>query len=471
MQANVSSSHNTSAVLHGAKDLRIVSGGLEYEPVAVITDWPGLPQEDRPYTLPGPGEVQIRVRATGLCGSDLHYYNHGRNGDFALQHPMALGHESAGEIVAIGPDVPLDQFAVGDRVAIEAGVYCKACARCKEGRYNLCPSMRFASSAKTHPHLDGTLQRYMNWPYWGVHALPNNVSLESAALIEPLSVVLQGLRRSNLHAGESVLVLGAGAVGLLACAAAKASGAAYVAAVDIDASRLKFAKDNGWVDGTHLLSRTPASRPATVNGVPPSLDGRAERVAQDASTIATAKETSATLMSSLFPENTGGKRDRHIDNLRQGFDAVFECSGVPSCVQTGIFATRPGGRIVLIGMGVPIQTLPIGAAALREVDILGVFRYSGTYPVAISMLSGGSLRATGGGVPAGGASAAAKNNGDAIAIAEGTGTGRKMGGIENVISHRFTLRQAREAFETLAKGHSDDGRGVVKVFIVDDEQT
>lgn len=398
---------------------------------------------------------------------------------------MALGHESAGEIVAIGPDVPLDQFAVGDRVAIEAGVYCKSCARCKEGRYNLCPSMRFASSAKTHPHLDGTLQTFMNWPYWGVHALPNNVSLESAALIEPLSVVLQGLRRSNLHAGESVLVLGAGAVGLLACAAAKASGAAYVAAVDIDAARLKFAKDNGWVDGTHLLSRGGGSSSQKSNRRMSMLtngttatnsDPRAERAAQDAATIATAKETSATLMDSLFPPTTNahGKPDRHIDNLRQGFDAVFECSGVPSCVQTGIFATRPGGRIVLIGMGTPIQTLPIGAAALREVDILGVFRYSGTYPIAISMLSGGSLRSSGGGQPASGI--LSKKNRNSVGAdsatapcTEGTGSGQKMGGIENVISHRYPLRKAKEAFETLAKGYSEDGRGVVKVFIVDDD--
>lgn len=431
-------------------------------------------QEDRPYTLPGPGEVQIRVRATGLCGSDLHYYNHGRNGDFALQHPMALGHESAGEITAVGPDVPADQFAVGDRVAIEAGIYCKSCARCKEGRYNLCPSMRFASSAKTHPHLDGTLQTYMNWPYWGVHALPANVSLKSAALIEPLSVVLQGLRRSNLHAGESVLVLGAGAVGLLACAAAKASGAAYVAAVDIDAARLNFAKANGWVDGTHLLSRSSSAasssskRTSTVNGGGHAPDSRSERAAHDAATIAAAKDTAGAVLDSLFPQPIGAsKRDRHIDNLRQGFDVVFECSGVPTCVQTGIFATRPGGRVVLIGMGVPIQTLPIGAAALREVDILGVFRYSGTYPVAISMLSGGSLRARGGGQ-----SAAATNASLATATAhstEGTGTGQKMGGIENVISHTYALKDARQAFETLARGSSEDGRGVVKVFVVDGE--
>ncbi|CAO1623181.1 unnamed protein product [Parajaminaea phylloscopi] len=445
MANDTSPTRSLSAVLHGPKDLRI---------------------EERPCAPPGPGEVQVRVKATGLCGSDLHYYNYGRNGDFALQHPMCLGHESAGEIVAVGSGVPHEQFAVGDRVAIEAGVYCKACPRCKEGRYNLCASMRFASSAKTHPHLDGTLQQYMNWPYWGVHALPESVSLESAALIEPLSVVLQGLRRSNLRAGESVLVLGAGAVGLLACAAAKASGASFVAAVDIDEGRLKFARDNGWADATHLLPRAPLA--ATEDSKPPSGDARARRAAEDSAVIALAKQSAASLMDALFPLPSNGQaRDRVREMQREGFDAVFECSGVPSCVQMGIFATRPGGRVVLIGMGNPIQTLPIGAAALREVDILGVFRYAGTYPTAIGMLSGDSLRARGGGVSAAGPAALNGSHAPAGLVTEGTGVGRRMGGIENVISHRYPLAQARDAFETLARGNSADGRGVTKVFIVD----
>lgn len=371
-----------------------------------LTLSPTRSQEQRSCEPPGPNEVQIAVQATGLCGSDLHYYKHGRNGDFALRHPMCLGHESAGQVVAIGSDVK--GIPVGARVAIEAGLYCRNCPRCEEGRYNLCPSMRFASSAKTHPHLDGTLQSLLNWPSWGVHPLPTEVSYEQGALIEPLSVVLQGIQRCNLTKGETVLVLGAGAVGLLACAAAKGAGAKYVVAVDIDAGRLDFAKRQGWADETYTLPRT-----APVPGEEP------------AATMAKAQQMAQQLVGSLSSPHVGAAK-----GTGAAFDVIFECSGVPSCVQLGIYATRPGGRVVLIGMGVPIQTMPIGAAALREVDILGVFRYAHTYPRAIEMLSSGELN-----------------------------------GIESVISHRYKLEEANEAFETLANGRSGDGKGVTKVFV------
>lgn len=437
---------NTSAALHGAKDLRI---------------------EQRQYTAPTGDEVQIRVRATGLCGSDLHYYLHGRNGDFALQHSMCLGHESAGEIVALGPNVPEHtNLAVGDRVAIEAGRFCGSCAKCRDGRYNLCKQMRFASSAKTHPHLDGTLQKYMNWPSWLVHKLPANVSLTSAALCEPLSVVLQGIRRSQLQPGQSVLVYGAGAVGLLACAAAKASGASFVAAVDIDQGRLEFAAANGWADATYLLPRAPPAA-AAANGAE-QQDARAKRMAEDKAAISAASDSAKSLLNAIStatPSTSTGfaVQPAPLDLSSEGFDVVFECTGVPTCVQTGIFATKAGGKMVLIGMGSPIQTLPIGAAALREVDIVGVFRYANTYPIALGLLAGGTLRAQGGGLHA---QAAGKAQGQG----EGEGAGKKMGGIENLVSHAYPLEQAVKAFETLANGKdAEHGRGVVKVFITDDE--
>ncbi|KAJ9476761.1 putative D-xylulose reductase (putative) [Pseudozyma hubeiensis] len=440
---------NTSAALHGAKDLRI---------------------EERTYAAPTGDEVQIRVRATGLCGSDLHYYLHGRNGDFALQHSMCLGHESAGEIVALGPNVPTSlSLAVGDRVAIEAGRFCGSCPKCRDGRYNLCKQMRFASSAKTHPHLDGTLQKYMNWPSWLVHKLPANVSLTSAALCEPLSVVLQGIRRSALQPGQSVLVYGAGAVGLLACAAAKASGASYVAAVDIDQGRLAFAAANGWADATYLL---PRSAPAAVGEE--EKDARARRVAEDKAAISSANASATSLLQALSASSASTEtgyavQPAPLDLASEGFDVVFECTGVPACVQTGIFATKAGGKVVLIGMGNPIQTLPIGSASLREVDIVGVFRYANTYPIALGLLAGGTLRAQGGGLHAQAVGSTTSSNGSSE-TKEGLGAGRKMGGIENLVSHTYPLKDAVKAFETLANGKdAEHGRGVVKVFITDNE--
>lgn len=119
-------------------------------------------QETRSLTPPAPSELQVSVRATGLCGSDLHYYNHNRNGDIIVREPMSLGHESAGVVVAVGSDVK--NFEVGDKVALEVGIPCGECERCGEGRYNICKGMRFRSSAKSFPHFQGTLQDRINHP-------------------------------------------------------------------------------------------------------------------------------------------------------------------------------------------------------------------------------------------------------------------------------------------------------------------
>lgn len=147
-----------ASVLHGAKDLRIVS------PISDITAKRRLTQrqESRSIFPPGPTELQVSIRSTGLCGSDLHYYRHNRNGDIIVQEPLSLGHESAGVVVGVGADVK--NFSVGDKVALEVGQPCEVCERCKEGRYNICKSMRFRSSAKSFPHAQGTLQDRINHP-------------------------------------------------------------------------------------------------------------------------------------------------------------------------------------------------------------------------------------------------------------------------------------------------------------------
>jgi L-iditol 2-dehydrogenase len=252
----------------------------------------------------------------------VHYYVHGRNGDFVLQSPLILGHEAAGVVTAVGYGVT--SVKVGQRVAIEAGVYCKECSYCLDGRYNLCQNMRFCSSAKTFPHLDGTLQGKMNHRADLLHpcvpldrfvlhvlacaylfdSLPDGCSFELGALAEPLSVVLHANRRAQLRKGQSVLVLGAGAVGLLACALSKATGASRITAIDIDQGRLEFARSVGFATDVYSLPR--GERPRT------SEEG-----------LKKSKQTALDALDDL--------------DAPEGYDVVFECTGVESCIQMGVF--------------------------------------------------------------------------------------------------------------------------------------
>lgn len=369
-----------ASVLHGVKDLRI---------------------ENRSLSPPGPTELQVSVRSTGLCGSDLHYYRHYRNGDILVREPMSLGHESAGVVVAVGSDVK--NFQVGDKVALEVGQPCEQCERCKEGRYNICKEMKFRSSAKAFPHAQGTLQDRINHPAAWSHKLPDDVSLDLGALLEPLGVGIQATKRAQLPIGSTVLVFGAGAVGLLVAAMAKISGASTVIIADIDEGRVNFAVENHFA---HRSFTVPLKRGNTTEE---NLD--------------IAKETAAEI--SKISKVSGGPVGE--------VDAVFECTGVPSCVQASIYATRPGGKILLIGMGTPVQTLPISAAALREVDIMGVFRYANTYPIGVEVVS-----KKGPGYP----------------------------DFSKLVTHRYKgLESVVEAFEMAGKTKDDKGNLVIKVVL------
>ncbi|KIX07409.1 uncharacterized protein Z518_02062 [Rhinocladiella mackenziei CBS 650.93] len=386
-------------VLHGAKDLRL---------------------ETRPQPPLRPGEVQIAVKATGLCGSDLHYYHHGRNGNFVIQAPLVLGHEASGIITAVpeAPNgvtagtVPSSSLQVGDRVAMEVGFPCRSCSLCTSGRYNLCSKMSFRSSAKTFPHADGTLQTVISQPASMCYKLPENVTFEQGALVEPLAVSLHGINRSQTAGsgcgvpltGSTALVLGAGAVGILTAASLSVAGVSEIVIADIDAPRLKIAADLGGAKyklKTYLL---PRRAPA------PTID----------ETLAGTQELAAEVCKSA--------------GLESGFDRVFECTGVQSCVQLGIFAATAGGKLVLVGMGTPTQTLPLGAAALREVDIIGVFRYANCYPAAIALFASGKL--------------------DGVA--------------EDLVTHRVALVDGEKAFRLAAnqaREGEDEGRVPVKVVV------
>lgn len=219
-----------------------------------------------------------------------------------MRQPLTLGHESAGTIVATGADVT--HLATGDNVALEVGLPCGACALCTAGRYNICKAMSFRSSAKAFPHAQGTLQELVTHPAAFVHKLPAGVPLEAGALVEPLSVALHAGDRARLPEKAVVLVLGAGAVGLLCCAVSKVLGARKVVVADINADRVAWAQEKGFADGGVVV---PMKRP---EGIEAKLEF--------------AKEVAALVAAELGGEEV---------------DVTFECTGVESCLQAAIYVS------------------------------------------------------------------------------------------------------------------------------------
>jgi len=175
--------------------------------------------QERPVPLPGPGEVLVEVAAVGTCGSDVHYYEHGRIGDFVVESPLVLGHEPSGVVVAAGPGA--DRHRPGQRVSIEPGVPDFTCEYCRAGRYNLCPRMRFFGT----PPIDGAFCEYVVVHEEFAYPVPDSLSDDAAALVEPLSVGVWACRKARVGPGSRVLVVGAGPIGLVCLQAAKAFGA------------------------------------------------------------------------------------------------------------------------------------------------------------------------------------------------------------------------------------------------------
>ncbi|KAJ5757061.1 uncharacterized protein N7511_007243 [Penicillium nucicola] len=298
--------------------------------------------EDRPIPeLKNPHDVIINVKFTGICGSDVHYWEHGAIGSFVVKDPMVLGHESAGIISKVGSAVK--SLKVGDRVAMEPGTSCRRCEPCKGGKYNLCENMVFAAT----PPYDGTLAKYYVLPEDFCYKLPEHISLQEGALMEPLSVAVHIVRQAGVSPGQSVVVFGAGPVGLLCCAVATAFGASKVIAVDIQQARLDFAKQYA-VTSTFMPSKVPATE-------------NAERMKQE-------------------------------NDLGAGADVAIDASGAEPSVHTGIHVLRNGGTYVQGGMGRSEIQFPIMAACSKELNIKGSFRYgSGDYKLAVSLVSTGKV--------------------------------------------------------------------------------
>ncbi|MPQ97104.1 alcohol dehydrogenase catalytic domain-containing protein [Modestobacter sp. I12A-02628] len=286
--------------------------------------------EERPTPSPGPGQVLVRVRSVGVCGSDTHYYEHGRIGRFIVESPLVLGHEAAGEVVELGEGVT--GLVPGQRVSVEPGVPDLTCEQCLAGRYNLCPQMRFYAT----PPIDGAFAEYVLTHAAFAHPVPDGISDDAAALLEPLSVAVWACRKGRVSAGSRVLVTGAGPIGLLAVQTAIAFGATEVAVSDVNPARLALAGDMG---ATELVDARSAS----------------------------------------------------VLDLPRAPGVLLECSGYPPAISEGIRALAPAGRAVLVGMGGDEVPLPLSVVQERELEVTGTFRYAGTWPTAIALVAAGRV--------------------------------------------------------------------------------
>ena len=287
--------------------------------------------EERPMPQVGPSDVLVEVKAVGVCGSDVHYYEHGRIGAYVVRQPLVLGHESAGVIVAAGAGV--NQSRVGERVAIEPGIPDGTCEQCRTGHYNLCPNVRFFGT----PPIDGAFANYVTVPSQFAYTLPDTMSNEEGALIEPLSVGLWACRKARLRGGDSVLITGAGPIGMLTMKVALALGVAKVTITDVFPQRLAIAQQLGATETINV-----AEQPLAQAGIQA--------------------------------------------------DVLLECSGQQQALSEGIRSLRPAGTAVIVGMN-PGEELrvPISFVQNREIVLTGTFRYANTYADAIALVASGRI--------------------------------------------------------------------------------
>jgi L-iditol 2-dehydrogenase len=286
--------------------------------------------EERPRPRPGPDQVLVRVTSVGVCGSDTHYYDHGRIGRFVVESPMVLGHEASGMIEELGEGV--QDRVVGQRVSLEPGVPDLSCEQCLSGRYNLCRNMRFFAT----PPIDGAFAEYVAVHHSFAHPVPHQVSDDAAALLEPLSVGVWACRKGKVTAGSRVLITGAGPVGLVSLQTALAFGATDVTVSDVNPARLQLAEDLG------------ATR-----------------------TIDPTKES--------------------LEDLARQPEVLLECSGFAPAIGDGIRSLGPAGRAVLVGMGGDEVPLPLSVVQERELKVTGTFRYANTWPTAIALVASGRV--------------------------------------------------------------------------------
>ena len=280
--------------------------------------------EERDLPEPSAGEVLIRVRAGGICGSDLSYYFKGKSGDFAMREPFILGHEVAGEISALGAGVT--DFRIGDHVAVNPGVNCGVCRFCLKGMPNQCLNMRFMGSASTYPHQQGTFREFIAVAAHQCILIPADLGFAQASMAEPLAVALHATRRAGSLVGARVLVVGCGPIGCMLVAAARRAGAHQLVAIDLADKALRMAAELG-AGETALASNESTIQQWSLN--------------------------------------------------RGSFDVVIEASGSPAGLDTALRVASAGGLVLQVG-NLPAGQSPVAANLImgKELRYLGCFRFT-----------------------------------------------------------------------------------------------
>ena len=306
-----------AVVIHAPKDLRI---------------------DNFPDAVPRPGEVRVKIANGGICGSDLHYYHHGGFGTVRIQQPMALGHEIAGLVAAVGEGVA--GLAEGTRVAVNPSLPCGVCSYCREGMRNQCLDMRFMGSAMRNPHVQGGFREYVTVDASQVFPIAQSLSLAEAAMAEPLSVCLHAAHQAGPLLGKRVLVTGCGPIGALMVLVARYGGAAEIVVTDVADAPLAVARKLG--------------------------ASRAINVAADSA--------------ALDPWRAG----------KGTFDVLFEASGNQAALRAALDVLRPGGIIVQLGLGGEM-TLPLNTVVAKELQIRGTFRFDREFELALRLMGEGLL--------------------------------------------------------------------------------
>lgn len=296
---------------------------------------------EREIPQPADNEVLVKLEYVGICGSDMHYYETGRIGDYVVEPPFVLGHEPGGVVVEVGKNVT--HLKVGDRVALEPGKTCGHCEYCREGKYNLCPDVVFFAT----PPVDGVFQEYVAHEAALCFKLPENVDTLEGALIEPLAVGFHAANQGGAHAGQTAVVFGAGCIGLVSMMALKDEGVSRVYVVDIMQKRLDKAMELGAT--------------GVINSMKTDVQEEIGRL-------------------------TEGK----------GVDLVIETAGMEVTTRQAIHITKKGATIVLVGYSKTGEmTLPLSLALDKELTFKTVFRYRHIYPMAIEAVASGKVNLKG----------------------------------------------------------------------------